>query len=188
MWNGHRVIRHGPGGNILVDINGEAQAFDAWGNSIPHLGVNYTSADPNATFVEPLPTPVIDPVTGAPGLPTPPGQSPQTFYSPTTGSPYLQLPGNFLSYMDDPARAQLNDTLKGAGFQATGNYNTYGPSDYVRPAQFDENDLASLVTSDSVRQWLRFFMGNLGYGQSYALPAGYKPGSGLPTPPPNPLG
>lgn len=183
-WNGYKIIQHGPGGNILVDWNGQPKAFDAWGNEIAHLGVGYTSADPNAGPSPQGPAaPVPDPT--APGLPTPPSQVPTTFYSPTNGSQYLQF-GNFLSYLNDQQRSQLNDTLTGAGFRSTGAMSTYGNADYIRPPQFDEQDLAGLNTSDNMRQWLRWYLGNLGYGQSYQLPAGYQAGSGIPTPPPSP--
>lgn len=184
-WNGYRVIRRAPNGNVLVDVNGEALAYDPWGNHIPHLFFGPGGGDPNGGEggsggggAPAAPT--------VPAVPTPPGQMPNTFYAPAVGSPYLQLGGNFLSYMGDAERAQLVDTLRRAGFKDTGAYSTYGPSDFLKPPEFDEQDLAALAVNDNVRQWLRFFLGNLGYGIGYQLPAGYQPGSGLPTPPPNP--
>lgn len=178
----------GPYGNWFDPTSGvDGDWKDAWGNIIAHMNVTPGAGGPGTPAGFPRnPDPTV-PTAPVPGVPTPPQQTPQTFYAPTTGSPYLQLGGNFLSYMSDPERAQLNDTLTKAGFQSTGALSTYGPSDYLRPAQFDENDLASLVVNDNVRQWLRFFLGNLGYGASYQLPAGYQPGSGLPTAPSNPL-
>ena len=185
-WNGYRVIQRAPNGNVLVDVNGEALAYDPWGNHIPHLFFGPGGGDPNGGAggggggaAAPAPT--------TPALPTPPGTTPTTWYSPPTGSPYLQLPGNFLSYMSDAERSQLADTLRGAGFQATGAYSTYGPSDWLRPTQFDQNDLNSLALNGNVREWLRWFLGNMGYGLSYQLPAGYQAGSGLPTAPQYPL-
>lgn len=190
MWNGYRVVQRSPGGNVLVDVNGDLQAYDPWGNRIPHLYAGAAGGDPNGGGQNGGgggggAAPVATPTT--PGVPTPVQGTPTTFYSPTTGSPYLQLGGNFLSYLDNPQRQQLDSALRGAGFQATGAMNTYGPSDYIRPPQFDMQDINNLAVSEPLRQWLRFFLGNYGYGQSYQLPAGYVPGSGLPTPPPMPM-
>ena len=186
-YNGWPIVDRSPGGNILVLENGVPTAYDPWGNKIPHLYFGPAGGDPNGgsggggggTAAPVAPT--------TPALPTPPGSTPTTWYSPPTGSPYLQLPGNFLSYMSDAERSQLADTLRGAGFQATGAYSTYGPSDWLRPTQFDQNDLNSLALNGNVREWLRWFLGNMGYGLSYQLPAGYQPGTGLPTAPQYPL-
>lgn len=183
LWNGMRVLQRSPGGNVLVDENGVPTAYDPWGNKIPHLYAGIAGGDPNGGGGGGggAPSPA------APTVPTPPQQTPPTFYAPTTGSPYLQF-GNLAAYMNDIQRQQLNDVLKAAGFQSTGTMNAYGLSDYLRPAQFDETDLAKLAgLSPEMRQWMRFYLGNLGWGSSYQLPAGYVPGSGLPTPPPNPL-
>lgn len=182
-WNGYRILQHGPGGNVLVDRDGVPTAYDQWGNLLPHLYAGYNHAADGSGNGQPAPaTPAATPPGGvsAPAPGTPP-----TFYGPTTASPYLQLQ-NLLPYLDANTRAQLNDTLTGAGFQPTGAMTTYGTSDYVRPAQFDENDLAKLVMNDNLRQWMRFFLGNLGWGISYQLPGGYTPGTGAPPAPPAP--
>ena len=186
-WNGMRVLQRSPGGNVLVDENGVPTAYDPWGNKIPHLYAGAAGGDPNGGGqggggggAAPVATPTT------PGVPTPVQGTPATFYAPTTGSPYLQL-GNLLAYMNDPQRQQLDSVLKGAGFQPTGEMNTYGTSGYVKPPQFDQTDVNNLALSDSMRQWLRFALGYLGWGSSYQLPQGYVPGSGLPTPPQWPM-
>ena len=181
-YNGWPIVDRSPGGNILVLENGVPTAYDPWGNKIPHLYAGAAGGDPNGGAGGGGGAPAV-PTT--PAVPTPPTGVPPTFYAPTTGSPYLQL-GNLWGYMNDPQRAQLNDLLIKAGFKPTGALTTYGNSDYLRPAQFDQQDLMALTDNENIRQWLRFYLGDLGYGISYGLPAGYQPGSGLPTPPPSP--
>jgi hypothetical protein len=185
--------QEGPYGNWFDPTSGvDGDWKDAWGNIIAHMNVTPGAGGagaPNAGFpqVYDLPAPAA-PTAPVPGVPTPPGQMPNTFYAPTTGSPYLQLPSNFLSYLGDTERKQFIDSLRGAGFQDTGAYGLNGPSDFIKPPDFDESDIQALTQSDNVRQWMRFFMGNLGYGIGYQLPGGYVPGSGLPAAPPWPGG
>lgn len=159
---------------------------DAWGNVIPHM--NYVPGGGGPGTPEDLmplvaPAPAA-PAAPAPGVPAPPPTGPATFYAPTTGSPYLQLPGNWLGMVDPVLRAQLHDQLVGAGFQSTGQLGTYGESTYLRPPEFNDTDLSALVTNDNIRNWIRFFLGNYGYGISYQLPASYT--GGIPPAPPTP--
>ena len=184
-YNGWPIVDRSPGGNILVLENGVPTAYDPWGNKIPHLYAGAAGGDPNGGGGGGGGGGGAPAVPTTPAVPTPPTGVPPTFYAPTTGSPYLQL-GNLWGYMNDPQRAQLNDLLIKAGFKPTGALTTFGNSDYLRPAQFDQQDLMALTDNENIRQWLRFYLGDLGYGISYGLPAGYQPGSGLPTPPPSP--
>lgn len=176
----------GPGGNHWDPNRGPfGEWVDAWGNTIPHMNYGYNDqGQPDLPqYGGPEPAPAA-PAAPAPGVPTPPPTGPATFYAPTTGSPYLQLPGNWLGMIDPVLRAQLHDQLVGSGFQSTGQLGTYGESTYLRPPEFNDNDLASLVTNDNIRNWLRFFLGNYGYGISYQLPASYA--GGEPPAPPTP--
>ena len=174
LWNGYTILMRGPGGNVLVDYNGVPTAFDAYGNLISHLGVGYTSADPNAGPAPAEQPPAPPPA--APGVAAPGPSGPPTFYAPTTGSPYLQLGQNFLGYLDPTMRSQLNDQLLGAGFGATGTGGLYGPSDYLRPANFSASDVNAITQNETLRNWLQFFLGNYGYGISYQLPGDYAGG------------
>lgn len=178
----------GPYGNWFDPTDGPHGNWkDQWGNVIAHMNVTPGAGGPGTPAGFPtLPTtPETGGLTPA-GVPTPPAAMPNTFYAPTTGSPYLQLPSNFLSYFGDTERAQFVDSLRRAGFKDTGAFGLNGPSDFIKPPQFDETDILALSQNENIRQWMRFFLGNLGYGIGYQLPGNYQPGTGLPAAPPRP--
>lgn len=127
------------------------------------------------------------PAGGAPGA-SPAGQGgpgfAPTFYAPTTDSPYLTLPQNWLAFVDPTMRQQLQQQLQQMHFNPTGDVGQYGEQMYTRPSQFNIQDL-NQIADPAIRQWLRFFLGNLGYGISYQLPS-TPTAPGIPTAPPNP--
>lgn len=116
-------------------------------------------------------------------LPGSPNYAP-TFYAPTTNSPYLTLPQNWLSYVDPTVRGQLQQQLEKMKFNPTGDVGQFGEQMYLRPSTFNISDL-NQIADPAIRQWLRFFLGNLGYGISYSLPT-TPTAPGVPAAPPNP--
>ncbi len=106
------------------------------------------------------------------------------FYAPTTNSPYLTLPQNWLGYVDPTTRQQLQQQLEKMKFNPTGDVGQFGEQMYLRPSQFNIQDL-NQISDPAIRQWLRFFLGNLGYGISYQLP-NTPTAPGIPQAPPNP--
>ena len=188
--NGH--YQEGPFGNWA---NEYGDWFDAWGNRIPHGGYvpggggPGTPADmrvlvdqnPDGTPIGQPPGAPVAPVAPAAAPPVP-SVMPTTFYGPGGQSNYLQFQNQWLGLLDPNTRLALDEQLQRAGYKPTGQIGQYGETSYLDTNGPAANDL-SFILDPALRQWVRFFLGQLGYNQSYQLPASYVPGSGTPLPP-----
>jgi len=130
------------------------------------------------------PVPPVPPVDTPGAVPGAPPSFAPSYYAPSVPSPYLTLPSNWLSNIDPTMRAQLNQQLQGLGFNPTGSVGQYGEQLYMAPPQFNNENLSAL-SDPGLRQWIKFFLGGLGYGISYNLPSTYT-GQGMPPAPPMP--
>lgn len=162
-------------GNYGVATNwGEMWFFDAYNNRVPHAGFTTVGQSPGGPNAPPPP--------GAGGVPTPPPTAPNTFYSATGPQPFLNVPTQFLGYLTPNERQAFGSQLQAGGFRAQGNVGQYGEQTYLRPtAPPNPNDELSTIIDPALRSWLRWFMGLMGYGQSYTAPSVT---AGLPPVPP----
>ncbi len=175
-FNGH--YQEGPYGNWADEWG---TWHDAWGNTIPHAGyvpggggagtppeLRYmVGQTPEGQPLNPVATAPVAPA-ATPALPGP--QAPPVFYAPSTSSPYLTLPQNWLSFVDPNVRLQLDEQLQRIGFRPTGTIGQFGEGVYLRPPSLSDEQLA-FISDPNIRQWIRFYLGSLGYGSSYTLPS-----------------
>jgi len=188
-FNGHYA--EGPFGNWMDQFG---TWHDAWGNTIPHAGYVPGGGGPGTPpelryLVDQNPdgTPIA-PAVPAPNLPSGPiggtlppvaPVMPTTFYQPMGPTNSLQLSNQFLALLDPNTRLALDEQLQRARFAPTGQIGQYGETTYFATGA---EDLSQILDSN-IRQWIRWFLGQMGYGGTYQLPSSYT--GGIPMAPPN---
>src|SRR3990167_429027 len=188
-FNGHYA--EGPFGNWMDQFG---TWHDAWGNTIPHAGYVPGGGGPGTPpelryLVDQNPdgTPIV-PAVPAPNLPSGPiggtlppvaPVMPTTFYQPMGPTNSLQLSNQFLALLDPNTRLALDEQLQRARFAPTGPIGQYGETTYFATGAED----LSQILDPNIRQWVRWFLGQMGYGGTYQLPSSYT--GGIPTAPPN---
>ena len=188
-FNGHYA--EGPFGNWMDEFG---TWHDAWGNTIPHAGYVPGGGGPGTPpelryLVDQNPdgTPIVQ--EGPYGVPsTPPAPPvepvppvtvmPTTFYQPMGQTNSLQLSNQFLALLDSNTRLALDEQLQRARFAPTGQIGQYGETTYLVNGAED----LSQILDPNLRQWIRWFLGQLGYGATYQLPSSYA--GGIPAAPP----
>lgn len=131
------------------------------------------------------PAPVVAPP------PPPPPLYPNTLYSPPRQPNMLNIPEQFLGLISDQQRDQLYQQLTAMGFGGAGQYGQYGEQAFTLPSwyQFQPGSTTApsgrpdlFTTLGTLAPWIRYFMGQYGFGRQIGLPVGTTQLPTAPTP------